>query len=319
MLGNTLKLVILLGIYVIASCKLLAQTEWKFSLGTSYRDFDDVEFSSLAFRNSDNVNAVGGPFGIQDLAGMQPSLPNGAQVTAETVTFTGGSGDVDFSESWATVVVGAETTLDIVSLMNMEDRFSISLVFNFLLFEVEVNESHKGSAADPGEFVGTQSNYLVADGLVLVPPVASVNGIASGTSASVNNDFDMNLMVFDIGLKPTFSTDRLSAGVAIGYTMSIADIETRQREQGRFRDIANAVDASGVSVSGPYGISRNDETSDVLPGGYVAFEIEFGITDAIGLAFQYRYDWVGKSGVSNNQAELDLDGQSGAVRLVYNF
>ena len=315
------KIAIFFVMYLITNYQVLAEKGWTLSIGTSYRDFDDVNFGSLKFRNFDNVDSSGGPFGIQDLASMQPNFPDGSQLSVETVEFTGSDGDVDFSESLAPIVVGVERYIDIGSIVDVEDSFYLGLMFDFLFFNPKVSETVVGNSTNVGNFNVTQSTYTVVGGRVVGPPISSVseNQFASGTNVKVKNNFDMNLFVFDFGLKPAFRTEQLSVGGAIGFSVNIADIEMRQSEEGDFTLLPNAVNSSAGPVTGPYRITRSDDTLDVFSGGYLAFDMEFNITESFGLGLQYRYDWVIDGDAGTNQAELDLDGQSGTIRFLYHF
>lgn len=288
-----------------------AQDQWKLSLGASYRNFDDIDFKSFNFRNFDNVDTASGPFGIQNLAPIEPTLPDG-QITLDTVRFIGTSADVDFSDSLSPIVIGLEAVFDLGLRPEVENTFSISIVSNLQYFNVEVSESEQGNSTNAGQFEGRQFNYQVLGGVLVLPPINLDNptiGLASGTTTTVINEFDMELYVLDLGVKPSFTTDRLSSGVAVGVAINFVDISTSQTEQGAFT----------IIPSGEYNLTRKNSESDILLGAYAAFSLEVGITEHIGLAFEYRYDWVDDDDAGTSQVDADLKGQSGLIRAVYRF
>ena len=298
-----------------------AQDQWKLSLGTSYRGFDDIEFKTFNFRNFDDVDAAGGPFGIQNLGPTQPVLPDG-QIRLESVGFTGSSAGVDFSDALSPIVVGVEALFDLGLRAGVQNTFAISIVSNLQYFDVEVSQSNRGDSVSSERFEGRQFNYRVVGGFIRVPPIdldSPATGFAPDTSVTANHDLDMELYVLDLGVKPSFTTERLSCGVAVGATLNFIDIETIRTEQATFSTIPGAVDPAGNPTAGEYSRTREESESDVRLGAYAAFSLEVGILEHIGLAIEYRYDWIDDNEAATSQVALDLRGQSALVRAVYRF
>jgi hypothetical protein len=70
------------------------ENTWRLQLGVCYRDFGDVELDRYRLRNYGSMSAEGGPFGIQGYS-VLPGLRDGSGVTADQVSYRGGSESAD--------------------------------------------------------------------------------------------------------------------------------------------------------------------------------------------------------------------------------
>ncbi len=290
---------------------------WEMSIGVNYRHFDDIDFKSFSLRNGAG-NDVGGPFGLQNLAGVQPNLPDPSQVTVDTVVYSGSSDDADFSDSLSPVL-RLEKILHFDDSSTVDETFSVGLMIGFHYYDVGVSATEHGNNNDTGEFIATQNTYDVLSNEIIVPTSNSATGFGAGTQVSVENDFDMSLYVIDFGIKPTIDNDVVSANIIVGVSVNFVDIDSSQTETGNYNAIPNAVDTSGNPVSGPYRVERNDDQSAVVPGIFLGGGVDLYMTKRFLLGFEYRYDLVADSRAETDLAELSLSGHSASARVIYRF
>lgn len=291
--------------------------DWRVSLGGSYRGFDSVDFSATALRNYGDTNRPLGPLGMQErdpqtlFPGAPP--PNLLPIPADFARFTGSSESVSSSDGFAPVV-GFELALPAAGT----ERLCLSLVGSFQYYNVEVSENNTGSWASAGSFDAYHHKYgwLAAGGGVFTPPGLRTPGLSTGTSVFLRNEFDMDLFVLDLGIKAACKIgDKvpIEIYVALGPSLSIADVDTAQTENATWNPVANSTDP-GANVPQ----TRTDSNVDLQPGLYGVVGVSWKFTSHMGLAAEYRYDQV-FGDVGTDQGELDLSGSSGQIKLFYEF
>ncbi len=282
-----------LGIFIATMPLLLGAAEistegMTFHIGANYRNFDDVEFQGFAFDNFNNSAVVGGPFGVQGFVNVGSNPP--PQIQADYVMFGGSEDDTD---GWGPGF-GIELPVG-----NEEEDIALSLVGNFGFFSLQA-----GEISSDGLLTGSAPHDVLGDGTVVpinpntTPDPTQNLTPGAPTGVQVENDFDMELYVLDIGLKGTIGVmDNFAFAVAAGPTLSIGDLDTFQREVGS---------AGGRRTS--------DSETDVVLGLYVNLEASYQFNESLGVSLGYRYDYASDD-VSTDQAELDLDGHGGQIRV----
>ena len=298
-----LSLGVIIGFYSLIS--LAEETGLRFSIGPLYRNFDDVEFDVPAFRNAGNVRDPAGPYGIQNYpATAQPGgnadIPN---IPVDYIQSGENEDNIDTGSQWGPML-GME--LDIVD--NVE--YVISFVSNFQFFSVQA-ESNGGTNARhyfvDYVFIGPDHQLSIPD-----PLDQGFPGLSQGTSASVDSDFDMELYVFDAGLKISVANlDPLRVGLAAGPTLSIGDVDTRQQQTATFTPFDSNTPET-ISES------RNKSDVDFIIGLYAALEAAYRLSETFSLAVGVRYDF-NTVEVGTSLAEMDLDTVGGYARLVLDF
>jgi len=298
---------------VVAGCVSLvtgAEDGWRLSLGTSYRDFDRIDFKPFPLRNFSHVDPAAGAVGIQGYvnATFQDGSPNvPAAFTADRVQFPG----LDSSaESWAPAL-GVEKTLC------TRGSFVFGFVGNLQYHRVKADDSAGATQAAPGEFAAWNQNYNVLAGIIILPPpgpyYTNVGLVDARTSLMVENELELDLYVLDLGLKAAYwPKPAFNFYGAAGPSLTLSDLETEQVESGSWFPIPSTNDG------GAYRESRSDSELKLILGGYVALGTEYRITECLGIAAEYRYDLTAED-AETAHAELDLESGSGQVRLIYSF
>lgn len=302
--------------------------DWSVSVGASYRSFDSVSFHSLALPNYNSENE---PVGVQGytIAGLGavllPVNPNafdlpGFPFKADFATFNGSHDRVDSSDRWAPVI-GVEKALPAF----LTERLSLSLVGNFQYYNVGLSQTLTADSTNNGHFTTYNESFTVVDfdgppPAGLLPPVFTpgVNphlpGLTDGTSVYVKNRFDMDLFVLDFGIKAATKFDRCPVALyaAVGPTLNIASVDSSQTQGATWNSAVDGTPTSSVPRK------RSESELDFLPGIYGAVGISYKITQHIGIAAEYRYDEVFED-AGTSQAQLGLSGQSGQIKLIYEF
>jgi opacity protein-like surface antigen len=298
-----IQVLVLAATGAVALCG--AENAWRLQLGVSYRDFGDVELDSYRLRNYGSMAAEGGPFGIQGYS-VLPGLRDGSGVTADQVSFRGEGESAD--EAWSPVV-GVQRELW------RRGSLSLSLTGSLAYYRTGGELGSRGSAASPGRFRASHFNYLVAGEQVLAPPINDepLPGFSPGTSAAVRLDeFRLDLLVLDVGLRGQYEWDRFYLTLGLGPAFYWADAESEVVESGAWNAIP------GTGDPGSYRLARSDSDSDVAVGVYASLGAGVQLSERIAVEVEYRRDEVG-GGVGTSQAELELSGQTGMVKVVIGF
>ena len=313
---NVLKRVVLITSAVVTTVACAQEGGIHLRTGVVYRDFDEVNFDDVDFMNW-NGQAGGGPFGIQN---AQTADPTG---TADYQTRPGASNaNLDYVK-WPSQDSRPSNTsrwgpsLGLAVDIYQTERMTIGISSHIQYYSIEAGDKNKGNMASPDDFIARQYNHQVrAPGLILpVGPMQPANDpvVPFGTdfsSFTVDNEFDLDLYVFDLGVE---ARSRLSWGslrVAAGPTLHIADAETTQKHRYTWYD------AAGEHRQGPF--TRSDEETKYLFGFYGAVSAAYDVTQSWAVAAEYRYDVVaGDAG--DDLSSLDLDSSSGQIKLIYTY
>ena len=136
-------------------------------------------------------------------------------------------------------------------------------------------------------------------------------GIKSANSYLVDYDMDLSVYTVSAGLSTSFDADkfRFNLGAGPSFTMSDLDVEETQTA------VVTAGDLSGRNVASS---KRDDDSVDFSFGLYANVGVMFDINVNWAFAVEYRYDLVFDDS-STNIADVDLDGQSTQLKLIYAF
>ena len=271
-------------------------------LGVSYRDFDAVSFKGGEFPNWGTQFNPGGPYGIQNATVLPLGVPF---VILDYVRYNGSAEDVDSGSKMAPVI---GFRYDLAQMGKMR----LALVGNFQYYNVDFEANASGASGAAGAFTHEQYQHgLKLDGTLL--PGVGIVGVRPGTTFSVTNQFDMDLYVLDLGLEARTTMDRFNVTLALGPSLTIANTETSQSQQASWTAQAPAL-AGGTYASA----AASDSNTDFLLGAYAALGVTYDITQSWSIGLEYRYDYVSDN-AGTSQAELDLSGSSGIIRLGYKF
>ncbi len=269
-------------------------------VGAAYRSFGDVQVEGVRLRNYDSMYTAGVPLGIQGYSRL-PGLRDGSGVTADQVMYAGGDASTD--NVWAPV-------LGVQKDLWRRGALSLRLTAGLAYYAVDADLAAGGGALSAAHY-----NYLLADERVLAPPINSVPlaGFSPGTSAAFElSGFEMDLLVLDLGLRAQYDIQRFYVAVGMGPAFYWAETDSTTVESGAWNAIP------GTGDPGFYRQERSDSDSDTAVGLYLSLAAGVHITPRISAELEFRVDEVsGTTGTS--QAALDLSGQSGLVKVVFDF
>jgi opacity protein-like surface antigen len=192
---------------------------------------------------------------------------------------------------------------------------SLSLTASLAYYRTGGELGSRGTAGSPGGFRASHFNYLVAEEQVLAPPLndGPLPGFSPGTSAALRlDDFRVDLLVLDVGLRGRYEWERLYLTLGLGPAFYWAEAESEVVESGAWNAIP------GTGDPGSYRLARSDSDSDVAVGVYASLGAGVQLSERIAVEVEYRRDEVG-GGVGTSQAELELSGQTGMVKIVIGF
>ena len=276
-----------------------APADWFFSVGLSYRDFDQPKFK------------VGGGDDFADLLSLngtlvEPTNSNLSQAVRDKLgtvrdtgvtrlTFVSGSvGGGSSKGSYADQEKLGGTLGTSLSLWN-DGALDLSFVANLSFYELDsASRSLKGGKASASAYdymVGWSGGNYVANN-VKMDATGAVN--TSSLFATGKAKFDLQLWVLDAGVSLGYNFDNgLRLYLAAGPTLSLADMES----------------SNGA---------RHKNEIEFNWGFYAAGGANYWFTETIGLAAELRYD-DGFGTVGTRYAKQDLDTLGGSIKLLVRF
>ncbi|OGV76432.1 MAG: hypothetical protein A3K18_12760 [Lentisphaerae bacterium RIFOXYA12_64_32] len=316
-----LKILVGVAVVVQAGVAWAGDGPWTLRLGASYRDFDDVDFKGVDFRNLGTALNPAGPYGVQDVTTV-PGNVVGTAVILDYLRWNGSSAGVDRDDKWAPVIgFGYD--------LRQAGKLRLALVGNFQYYHLETGTYASGNAVVHDGFSLEQYQHYVVDAPGTLIPGLAVGGVTPGTIFAVRNQFEMDLYVLDLGLEARTTMDRFNFTFALGPTLTITDAESSQRQQASW-----LAQGPGISTPGPvlpcppqplpqpaggsYAREESESDTDFLLGAYVALGVTVKVSTSWFVGLEYRYDHV-SGDAGTRQAELDLCGSSGILRLAYRF
>lgn len=315
---NRTKCIVLNILFLVSTFAFAEDNEIRFKIGVSYRSFDDIDFDATAFRNANNSQAIGGPFGIQNYSVLidadtsQNSIPDRAN--ADYVSLGAAEGDPGSSDSWGPMI-GVE-----IPIRDDSSDVAIDVVANFQFFNINAGMDAAGSAANSGAFSAFHILHSVQDnmnGTGTVDPFTPgfdprIDGLSTGSSVLADLDFEVDLYVLDIGLKAAYVHEHWSFGVAAGPTLHIGDVESSFTQQATWTPIPGLTNDPGQSRS-----KSSDSDTDLVFGGYIAFDGAYQINESLAVVAGYRFDF--GSDISTSLAEIDIETHGFFVQAAFDF
>ncbi len=286
---------------------------WRISAGAVYRGFDDVEFSGFQFRNFGQIDPAEQPLGIQGYT--DSSFDNIARpfiFSVDHARYHGGEASIDSSDSWGPVISLERTVL-------REEDFSLAIAANIQYFSFNANKSARADRHDTEGFEVFNYRYQAIPGAIAPVYSDRQSGFASrnNTSISVRNEFDMDLYVFDIGLKGYYTPHHMvDLFVAAGPSLNYTDIETSQTQTASWTEHSPT---PPFERRNSYRKHQSEDDTDWIFGAYFSLGGRLNFTRHIGLSVQARYDEAFGSDPGTSQASLDFSGFSGVLKLDYRF
>lgn len=315
-------------------CGLMSMAEdWRFSIGVNYRTFDDIEYKAHAFRNvaqptftrfvngSIVTSGAGDTITVLDGAAQAPqNLPGGNALLVVQPSSTIALDEINFphseentDEAWG-IVLGASRTLE----EGTGIRWDLDWTF----------VSATSSGDDPFSLQGTRFNVTafnsigVPDGNPLTPDtqvfasstVIPPTGIPGSnlSTATVDYEYDLEAYTLAVGVSSNWKSDNLTLSLGVGPSLTIGDLDVER--------VQRYVDGPGATVPGTlrFTATRTDGDDDFLFGVYGGLGASYQISESIALSLQYRYDAV-FSDLTTRIADIDLDGSSGQLKLVFSY
>jgi hypothetical protein len=284
-------------------------------LGASYRVFDDVDFGQVAFANWGTQSNPTGPYGVQGVTNLV-GAPVGTPVTLDYMRFNGSDVGVESDSAWAPVLGLSWDVLE-------EDDWTWSVVSNLQAYGVDAGDTAQGDNAAGGNgFDLERYRHWVLAGGVVSPGLAVPGPGAGGTAFAVRSEFELDLMVLDLGLEARKRYRNFEFTTAAGPTLNYSYCDTSQREM-----VSWAAQAGGLVPAGAYMVMHEESDRDLNVGVYgsLGLNVRMGGGVSTGsrccpvtLGLECRYDYV-PDDVGTDLAEIDLSGFSGQVRLVFEF
>lgn len=318
-----LIVIILLAVAGIVTAQDSGMNGWRFSLGTSYRTFEDVDFTALTLvRPGGNyVNGSytdGGNYDIQHDSQLQPggwTWDGGLGLWTRNATFdqTSFNGSSEGMDDSAGVILEMDRIIK-----QTGNGLSLGLMCGFGFFQSDAGTSTSRlstttltgmltSPIDPGAAVpGTPYNVSGGAGFPLSAPVDL--GAAATTAATLNLDADLDLYVLSMGVRGACEIANFALVVEAGPTVAIADFETETRQ-----NVTYTADNSTAYVR-----TDSDSSLDIVFGAFVGVGAEYLLSERWTFGIGYRYDAVFDE-ADTDQAELKLNGQSLQAKLSWSF
>ena len=327
--------------------------------GIGYRTFSDVDFAGADFRNFGTQDSgafvfnqvspdlTNGPYGVQNVQSPVNALvqvPTGVGAPdpifeGQTFTDNGDFSDdifmpidyISYPRNDDNEVGGTPgLNLQVARPMWYRDDWTVSFVTGLQSYSPRDSTIESGSMVTPGKFIAEQYLHTIVDTdddafgtihAVVNPASELMDPTVDNTTFSMRNEFDLQFMTFDLGLRASYRSNRMTLDVAAGPTLSVWHLDSDQSWRAVWGDIAssNLIIAPGpppvehyrtapvVIPAGEYRESRSDSSSGVTVGTYISGGMSYDLTPRLGVATNLRYDLVGET-ASTDFATLNLDG-----------
>ena len=239
-----------------------SDNNWFVGIGLSYRKFDDT-----VFKGSGSSSAT-----------LYEDRAMGAMLESAYSTTRGGreKENVDFSDSLSPMLLGGFSVYK-------DGSITLSAIAGFQYFSFD-------NSADVDRVTTVSYRYTAVDH----PEFGEVEGESEVVSGSLKTKAELDLYVFDLGLRGDYAlTDKFALYLSAGPTINITDFQTK---------------ANGVSKS-------ND---DCIIGCYAEAGLSFSITKALAIAADARYD-AAFDEAETRFAKQELDGFGASLKFVFSF
>lgn len=321
-----IKNFLICSIFTLPCLNLCAQNKfkdkkWEFSLGASYRSFDDIELEAFDFTSGqDNyINGAVTDMGAGNFTyNVADSVHQVDNITLDTIEYQTANLNQIETNTHDSTGIYLQMKKNLKSTKNFSIDYEISLITFFsrdsistkaqtsnFQFNITPNEWPNanapllGGGPDPNISSQNYNSYVKAQ----------IQNPMSDITATVNYEYDLNLYT-------------LSTGIAIERNMKYADIYIGL---GPSLTIVNSsVDRQATASwnnTGDRFFLRDDDTdsqNSIKAGAYSQIGIKFAISENTAVEFQSRYDWI-PSEVSTDYADFQLSGFSSSLLFSFSF
>lgn len=312
------------------------ESGWRFFAAPTYRVIDDVDFNSQVLVNPTFATATDGTtqysfvngtfdlgtgsFQVSDPAqydpiGWVPAVPgvfgvSGTSVFLDQAT-AGEQSDADFGGTPG-IMIGAEKPWRAVdsimfsfqtSFWYAQDDLDTSAPMALQTYDLGLTLVDGGDGVINNTTPSSDVDPANGDDTVFANAVAA-GGTGTATAAAVRS-LDLDLYVFSAGLTASYGVDQFALRLGTGPTLNIARL-------------ASKMGAAVTNGAQTYNWSQTDADTDVVLGWYGSLGIAYQASERVSLGLDWRYDRVFNK-VGTDQVDVDLDGQSLALSLTYDF
>lgn len=293
---------------------IAGESDWKMSLGTTFRSFKKSELKSLSFGSDKYVNGSyeNGTVTVDDSGHQVVPYPGGLPgsshlASLHSVSFGSSSSDLEdtaglvlqwtkgLQTSTINKVGGVDWEMDISLVwVGVDQAFGSTGDVDGDTFDVDVSDFPNGVIEDV-------ENGVPGDDSSLLPPSDTVEGFA-------RYDLDIDAFTIGFGIGPRFEMGPVDLKLSVGPTVTVVNYNTKVDGEWNFR---------GEAVSGDT-ISRSDDGVDSRWGLYGSLGLIYDFNRNWGMEVGFRYDYIPDS-IDTNVVNIDLSGMSTEVKLVYSF
>ncbi|HAR65950.1 MAG TPA: hypothetical protein DCR55_07035 [Lentisphaeria bacterium] len=286
--------------------------DWALKIGVSYRELGDIDMKSYDFTNpllgtSEYVNGAANYLDIQDNTLILDNSLNVQNdgvggVSLDRVSASGNQSETLSSE--AGVTLSMEHVLSEVG----ESEIAVELSLNYTGTNTKAN---RAGTTTSDRYTPTSNNGSTG---AFVHPNSSLGATGEGAGRATTEgmskfELDVDVLTLGLGMKAIYDADffRLTAGG--GPTVNLAFTQTQQSDTVTWLNDGSEL----YSTTGD-----DDESFDVLFGGYVNLAAEMVFDAQWGVGAEYRYDYTfGQA--ETDHVEADLDGSSGNFFLFMRY
>jgi opacity protein-like surface antigen len=301
----------LTAVCVIAMTTSAVAEDWQWSLGVSYRTFNDVDFSDYKVRSTattsgdvdayvNGVNPAPGIVSVVDGPAQNGGLPT---VVMDQINVNDASDDLDD---------GYGLTFELRKITPEPGEWSSGLSLSLGYIAGDLNETMAGD-------VTTDSFTVVGDFdptyTVLQPsPAQQDSPIGALTTGTVEFDVEVDALVLSGGYLGMYQGDSFAFTFGIGPSITFADARTEAKPTVTW----NGAAPPGLAGTPIAQQSHEDDETDLLFGLYASLGVEVNLSDNARLGIEYRYDFVADD-IDTDIADIDLSGQSLSLKLIFSF
>lgn len=275
-------------------------SDWKLSIGATYRTFKSVDFKKFAIDNGAEYldGTVGNPLNPFDQqtnvdgSTLPPPHDTVGPVVAtslHTASFNGGSDELD-NAMGLTLMLSAPIS---------EQSEGLSLDVSFVFVTSSISETIGADVVTYVDYDGTPAGSD-AEGDMLPG--------GKGANVPVRYKMDVALCTLGAGVSKSFDMGALDLSVGFGPTLTFAYYDAER----------NASQVFSTPTDGAYSESVKDDGLDVLLGLYASVDATVAISESWALGCGLRYDWMVQD-IETDVADIDVSGLSFELKAVYSF
>jgi opacity protein-like surface antigen len=309
--------------------------EWRFSVGANYRSFDNIDFKTVKFRNPTNANFteyVNGSFvddqGIARFLLVHDSIqapdhfiadevpgppqPDG-NITLDRILFAGDKKELDGDYG---LIIGASRILE-TSDPDIQWQVDLTLgVINSVQSELFNGVATTDTRRVFDAFVNPVTFEVLADSDDVEAPVSTTG--EDMTNGLLNYHLDIDMVTLGLGISGLIKDEKMGFVFGAGPSVTYAELDVKKIETVTW-GAAPAVTAAGVAPgTNIYTARRGTSDRDYVFGFYLNMGVQYDLTERIALGLTYRFDYTIDE-ATTDLANVDLEGSSGELKLIYSF